>query len=65
MANLVELGFACGGKTLCIGSDGILQVLVVWKESSSNLELEILGFQIWGRTTSCSSFMNNRKPLET
>lgn len=46
MANLVELGFACGGKTLCIVSDRILQVLVVWKKSFSNLELEISRFQI-------------------
>lgn len=55
MANLVELGFARGTlDSICVGSNGILQVLVVWKISPSNSELGVSGFQIWSLMASHS-----------
>lgn len=42
MANLVELGIACDGSDLdCVGSDGILQILVLEMRSPLNSELSI------------------------
>lgn len=42
MANLVELGIACDGSYLdCVGSDGILQSLVLEMRSPLNSELSI------------------------
>lgn len=53
MANLVELGFTCGGlDSIGVESHDILQILVVWKKSPLDSEHETSGFLIWSRTAS-------------